>query len=54
MITDAVDKRALKRRAKEIADSDWAADAVKKAVSEMQAAITASIVVASSAAASSS
>lgn len=54
VITDAVDKRALKRRAKEIADSDWAADAVKKAVSEMQAAITATIVVASSAAASSS
>ncbi|HEY3563105.1 MAG TPA: GPP34 family phosphoprotein [Kribbella sp.] len=54
VVTHAVDKRALKRRAKEIADSDWAADAVKKAVSEMQAAVTASIVVASSAAGSSS
>ncbi|MGW7684496.1 GOLPH3/VPS74 family protein [Kribbella sp. NPDC054772] len=45
VVTDAVDKRALKRRAKEIAESDWAADAVKKAVTEMQAAITAVLVV---------
>jgi hypothetical protein len=52
VVTDAVDKRALKRRAKEIADSDWAAAAVKKAVTEMQAAVTAAIVVASSAGAS--
>ena len=43
VITDAVDKKALKRRAKEIADSDWAADAVKKAVAEMQAAIIATL-----------
>jgi hypothetical protein len=52
VVTDAVDKRALKQRAKEIADSDWAAAAVKKAVTEMQAAVTAAIVVASSAGAS--
>jgi hypothetical protein len=53
VVTDAVDKRALKQRAKEIADSDWAAAAVKKAVSEMQAAVTAAIVVASTSAAAS-
>ncbi|MFF0343815.1 GPP34 family phosphoprotein [Kribbella sp. NPDC004875] len=53
VVTDAVDKRALKQRAKEIAESDWAAAAVKKAVTEMQAAITAAIVVAASAGASS-
>ncbi|MEV8375607.1 GPP34 family phosphoprotein [Kribbella sp. NPDC056861] len=54
IVTDAVDKKALKRRAKEIAESDWAASAVRKAVQEMQAAITASIVVASSAGAAGS
>jgi hypothetical protein len=52
VVTDAVDNRALKRRAKEIADSDWAADAVKKAVAEMQAAVTAAIVVSATAGAS--
>ena len=52
VVTDTVDKKALKKRAKEIADSDWAAAAVKKAVTEMQAAVTAAIVVASSAGAS--
>ncbi|GAA1605890.1 GPP34 family phosphoprotein [Kribbella hippodromi] len=50
VITDAVDKRALKQRAKEIAESDWAADAVKKAVTEMQAAVTAAIMVSTTAA----
>ena len=45
VVTDAVDKKALKQRAKEIAESDWAADAVKKAVAEMQAAVTTAIVV---------
>ncbi|MEU8224493.1 GPP34 family phosphoprotein [Kribbella sp. NPDC048915] len=50
VVTDAVDKRALKRRAKEIAESDWAADAVKKAVAEMQAAVTTAIVVSATAA----
>ncbi|TDD60069.1 GPP34 family phosphoprotein [Kribbella antibiotica] len=54
VITDAVDKRQLRARAKVIADSDWAAAAVKKAVAEMQAAMTASIVAASAAGASSS
>ncbi|MEV0789063.1 GPP34 family phosphoprotein [Kribbella sp. NPDC050459] len=52
VVTDAVDKKALKKRAKEIADSDWAAAAVKKAVTEMQAAVTTAIVIASSAGAS--
>jgi Golgi phosphoprotein 3 GPP34 len=54
VVTDAVDKRALKQRAKEIAESDWAADAVKKAVTEMQAAVTAAIVASTTAAAVSS
>ncbi|GAB2593293.1 GOLPH3/VPS74 family protein [Kribbella endophytica] len=53
VVTDAVDRKALKRRAKEIAESDWAAAAVRRAVQDMQAAITASIVVASTSAASS-
>jgi hypothetical protein len=53
VVTDSVDKKALKRRAKEIAGSDWAADAVKKAVADMQAAVT-TAVVASAAATSSS
>lgn len=53
VVTDAVDKKALKQRAKEISESDWAAAAVRKAVTEMQAAVTAAIVVASSAGASS-
>jgi hypothetical protein len=50
VVTDAVDKKALKRRAKEIAESEWAAEAVRKAVQEVQAAVTAAIVVSSSAA----
>src|SRR5690348_16212113 len=50
VITDAVDKRELKQRAKEIADSDWAAAAVKKAVAEMQAAVTAAIIASTTAA----
>ncbi|NEA32300.1 GPP34 family phosphoprotein [Streptomyces sp. SID13031] len=54
VITDAVDKKALKQRAKEISESDWAAAAVRKAVQEMQAAVTAAIVVASSAGAAGS
>jgi len=45
VITDAVDKKELKRRAKEISESAWAADAVKAAVDAMQAAVTAAIVV---------
>ncbi|WP_432940250.1 GOLPH3/VPS74 family protein [Kribbella sp. CA-253562] len=53
IVTDAVDRKALKRRAKEIAESDWAAAAVRRAVQDMQAAVTASIVVASTAGATS-
>ncbi|MGW6280755.1 GOLPH3/VPS74 family protein [Kribbella sp. NPDC055071] len=53
VVTDAVDKRALKQRAKEISESEWAADAVRKAVAEVQAAVTAAIVVASTSAAAS-
>jgi hypothetical protein len=45
VVTDAVDKKALKQRAKAIAESDWAADAVRKGVQEMQAAVTTAIVV---------
>ncbi|TDD22768.1 GPP34 family phosphoprotein [Kribbella turkmenica] len=54
IVTDAVDKKALKQRAKEIAESDWAADAVKKAVAEMQAAVTTAVVVSATAATTSS
>ncbi|MEV0285732.1 GPP34 family phosphoprotein [Kribbella sp. NPDC050820] len=54
IVTDAVDKKALKQRAKEIAESDWAADAVKKAVSEMQAAVTTAVVVSTGAVAAGS
>ncbi|MGW1343702.1 GOLPH3/VPS74 family protein [Kribbella sp. NPDC002412] len=54
IVTDGVDKRALKQRAKEIAESDWAADAVKKAVSEMQAAVTTAVVVSAGAVAAGS
>jgi hypothetical protein len=48
------DQKALKRRAKEISESAWAADAVKAAVDAMQAAVTAAIVVSATAGASSS
>lgn len=54
VITDAVDKKALKRRAKEIAESEWAAEAVRKAVQEVQAAVTAAIIASTSASAASS
>jgi hypothetical protein len=54
VVTDAVDKKALKQRAKEIADSDWAADAVKKAVAEMQAAIIVTLAATTAAGASGS
>jgi hypothetical protein len=45
------DKKALKARAKQISDGDWASVAVKKAVQAIQAAVTAAIVVASTSAA---
>lgn len=54
VITDAPDKRALKRRAKEIAESEWAADAVRKAVQAVQAATTAAIIASTSAGAAAS
>jgi hypothetical protein len=54
VVTGVVDKKALKQRAKEISESEWAATAVRKAVQEVQAAVTAAIVVASTAGASSS
>jgi hypothetical protein len=44
VVTDAVDQAALKRRAKEISESEWAAQAVRQAVQAMQAAMTAAIV----------
>ncbi|MCS7483439.1 GPP34 family phosphoprotein [Umezawaea endophytica] len=48
------DKKALKARAAEISDGDWAGVAVKKAVQAVQAAVTAAIVVASTAGTTSS
>ncbi|MFC0629062.1 GOLPH3/VPS74 family protein [Kribbella deserti] len=52
VVTDAVDKKALKRRAKEIAESAWAAEAVRQAVAAVQAALTAAIVASTAAGAS--
>jgi hypothetical protein len=46
--------RQLKSRATEIADGDWAAKAVKDAISAAQAAMTAAVVAASTASAASS
>lgn len=43
------DKRAAKRRAKEIADGDWAAAAVRKAVEEVQAAVMVAVMAATTA-----
>lgn len=43
VITDAPDKRALRRRAKQIAESEWAAEAVRGAVQAVQAAAMAAI-----------
>ena len=37
------DKRATKRRAKEISESDWASEAVRKAVQEVNSAVIAAI-----------
>lgn len=41
-------RRALRARSKEIADGDWAGEAVRKAIADVQAAVTASVVAASS------
>jgi hypothetical protein len=43
VITDAPDKKAIKRRAKQIAESAWAAEAVRSAVQAVQAASMAAI-----------
>src|SRR5262245_16578516 len=43
VITDAPDRKALKRRAKQIAESAWAAEAVRSAVQAVQAASMAAI-----------
>lgn len=43
-VVDAPDRRAVRKRAKEIAESAWAAEAVRKAVEAVQAATTAVIV----------
>ena len=48
------DKKAIRKRAKEIAAGDWAAKAVKDAVASVEAAIIAGVVGASAAAASGS
>jgi hypothetical protein len=37
VVTDSVDKKAMKRRAKQIAEPAWAADAVRRAVQAVQA-----------------
>ena len=52
-VFDVPDKRAAKRRAKEIAEGQWAADAVRKAVQAVQAATMAAITVAATAGATS-
>lgn len=44
------DRRALKRRAKQIAESEWAGAAVKRAIDELNAAMVAATVAATSAA----
>jgi Golgi phosphoprotein 3 GPP34 len=48
-----IGKRALERRAKEIAEGDWASSAVRKAIDAMTAATTAAITAATTTAASS-
>ena len=48
------DKRALKARAKQLTEGDWAAKAVKDAIDEVTAATVAAVAAASAAAASGS
>jgi hypothetical protein len=43
-VIDVADRKAVKARAKKIADCDWASDAVRKAVQAAQSAVTASVV----------
>lgn len=44
-VLPAADKRAAKRRAKDIAEGDWAGEAVRKAVQDVNAALAVAIVV---------
>ncbi|KAA0021185.1 GOLPH3/VPS74 family protein [Antrihabitans cavernicola] len=53
VFTDA-DKRAVKKRAKAIAEGEWAGAAVRKAIDAVNAAVVAAVVVASTSAGSSS
>ena len=48
------DRRALKQRAKQVSEGSWAAESVRKAISAVQAAIMASVMVATTAAATTS
>ncbi|WP_020577645.1 GOLPH3/VPS74 family protein [Actinopolymorpha alba] len=45
-IVDAPDKRALKRRAKEVSEGAWAAEAVRRAVEAVQAAVVTAVMAA--------
>jgi hypothetical protein len=42
------DRRAVKRRAREVAGGEWAGGAVRKAIEAVNAAVTAAVVVAAS------
>ncbi len=53
IIVDKPDRKVAKAKAKELAEGDWASEGVRKAIQAAQAAITASIVAASSAGAAS-
>ncbi|GAA3522677.1 hypothetical protein GCM10022234_18540 [Aeromicrobium panaciterrae] len=53
IVVDKPDRKVAKARAKVLADGDWASEGVRKAIQAAQAAITASIVAASSSAAAS-
>lgn len=53
IVVDKPDRKVAKARAKELAEGDWASEGVRKAIQAAQAAITASIVAASSSAAAS-
>jgi hypothetical protein len=52
-VVPAADRRALVRRAAAVAEGEWAGDAVRKAVAAVHAAVTASVVAATSTGASS-
>ncbi len=54
IVVDKPDRKLAKARAKELAAGDWASEGVRKAIQAAQAAITAGIVAATSAAASGS